>query len=305
MNGRLYDPAVGRFISPDPNVQMPNMTQSMNRCTYCMNNPLLYVDYNGYTWFGSFFRWTGKGITQAANWTGDHWVQVTDVILTGVLITAECVTQQYYLVIPTLNAGMNVWSNADNIKQHPGNFASFYGIGAGTGYLSVIGAGPLAAGLQAGLNDMVNQRTDNIFNDMFFSTAFSTASLGMGASLESLGVDKVASKVFGNIAGSYMNTSYNVTNNSKFDWSLTTDKAIGMAISGAMAALKTDGKFAAPENMLIPGNFLTNFTIPTFVNPMTPALIMPFIPSITLPNNFPGMPPSPLPLPQITPVRGY
>lgn len=60
MNGRLYDPLVGRFISPDPYVQAPGMTQSMNRYTYCMNNPLVYVDYNGYTWFTKLGDWLGK-----------------------------------------------------------------------------------------------------------------------------------------------------------------------------------------------------------------------------------------------------
>lgn len=47
MNGRLYDPLVGRFISPDPYVQMPDRTQNMNRYTYCLNNPLKYNDPNG------------------------------------------------------------------------------------------------------------------------------------------------------------------------------------------------------------------------------------------------------------------
>lgn len=60
MNGRMYDPLVGRFISPDPFVQAPNMTQSMNRYTYCMNNPLVYVDYNGYTWFTKLGSWLGS-----------------------------------------------------------------------------------------------------------------------------------------------------------------------------------------------------------------------------------------------------
>ncbi len=31
MNGRVYDPAVGRFLSPDPHVQMPQSTQGFNR----------------------------------------------------------------------------------------------------------------------------------------------------------------------------------------------------------------------------------------------------------------------------------
>ncbi len=47
MNARLYDPAVGRFLSPDPYVQVPDFTQSYNRFSYAMNNPLVYVDADG------------------------------------------------------------------------------------------------------------------------------------------------------------------------------------------------------------------------------------------------------------------
>lgn len=47
MNARLYDPILGRFLSPDPYVQMPYMSQNFNRYTYAMNNPLCYVDENG------------------------------------------------------------------------------------------------------------------------------------------------------------------------------------------------------------------------------------------------------------------
>ena len=47
MNARLYDPILGRFLSPDPYVQLPDFTQAMNRYGYCMNRPLCYVDKNG------------------------------------------------------------------------------------------------------------------------------------------------------------------------------------------------------------------------------------------------------------------
>ena len=47
MNARLYDPAIGRFLSPDPHVQMPDMSQNFNRYAYAMNNPLCYVDKDG------------------------------------------------------------------------------------------------------------------------------------------------------------------------------------------------------------------------------------------------------------------
>ena len=47
MNGRLYDPVVGRFLSADNYVQMPGFTQSFNRYSYCLNNPLKYTDPDG------------------------------------------------------------------------------------------------------------------------------------------------------------------------------------------------------------------------------------------------------------------
>ncbi|MDE6151691.1 MAG: RHS repeat-associated core domain-containing protein [Prevotella sp.] len=47
MNGRVYDPTLGRFLSPDNYVQMPDNTQSFNRYSYCINNPLKYVDPSG------------------------------------------------------------------------------------------------------------------------------------------------------------------------------------------------------------------------------------------------------------------
>ena len=43
MNGRLYDPVIARFFSPDNFVQAPEFTQSYNRYSYCLNNPLQYT----------------------------------------------------------------------------------------------------------------------------------------------------------------------------------------------------------------------------------------------------------------------
>ena len=52
MNGRLYDPALGRFLSPDNYVQLPDFSQSFNRYSYCLNNPLKYTDPSGeLAWF--------------------------------------------------------------------------------------------------------------------------------------------------------------------------------------------------------------------------------------------------------------
>ncbi len=48
MNGRLYDPLIGRFMSADPYIQFPGNLQSHNRYAYVLNNPLAYTDPNGY-----------------------------------------------------------------------------------------------------------------------------------------------------------------------------------------------------------------------------------------------------------------
>ncbi|WP_299589243.1 RHS repeat-associated core domain-containing protein [uncultured Microbulbifer sp.] len=48
MNGRIYDPTLGRFLSPDPIVQAPTYSQSWNRYSYVFNNPLSFTDPSGY-----------------------------------------------------------------------------------------------------------------------------------------------------------------------------------------------------------------------------------------------------------------
>ena len=53
MNGRIYDPIIGRFLSADPLVQAPENTQSYNRYAYVWNNPLKYTDPSGYGVFDS------------------------------------------------------------------------------------------------------------------------------------------------------------------------------------------------------------------------------------------------------------
>ncbi|WP_320018251.1 RHS repeat-associated core domain-containing protein [Labilibaculum manganireducens] len=47
MNGRVYDPLLKRFLSPDNYVQLYDFTQNFNRFGYCLNNPLIYTDPDG------------------------------------------------------------------------------------------------------------------------------------------------------------------------------------------------------------------------------------------------------------------
>jgi len=52
MNGRVYDPVIGRFLSPDPVIQAPDFTQNFNSYSYCYNNPLKYTDPTGNNVYG-------------------------------------------------------------------------------------------------------------------------------------------------------------------------------------------------------------------------------------------------------------
>ncbi|HVA55080.1 MAG TPA: RHS repeat-associated core domain-containing protein [Gammaproteobacteria bacterium] len=48
MNGRVYDPSLGRFLSVDPVFEFPTNMQSLNPYSYVLNNPLSMTDPTGY-----------------------------------------------------------------------------------------------------------------------------------------------------------------------------------------------------------------------------------------------------------------
>jgi RHS repeat-associated protein len=72
MNGRLYDPVVGRFLNADPFVQDPSNTQSYNRYSYCLNNPLKFNDPSGElpVWMLWPISWAGNFIIGGL----DRWI---------------------------------------------------------------------------------------------------------------------------------------------------------------------------------------------------------------------------------------
>ncbi|WP_158972453.1 RHS repeat domain-containing protein [Paraglaciecola sp. L3A3] len=69
MNGRVYDPSAGRFLSADILIQAPTNTQSYNRYSYVLNNPLSYVDPTGYQGEGGC---TYNGAPMDCSWVYQH-----------------------------------------------------------------------------------------------------------------------------------------------------------------------------------------------------------------------------------------
>lgn len=84
MNGRIYDPVIGRFISPDPYIQDITNLQSLNRYSYVMNNPLSYTDPSGY-----FFKSLFKGIGNIFKAIASNW---RELVVAAVAITVAIAT---------------------------------------------------------------------------------------------------------------------------------------------------------------------------------------------------------------------
>jgi len=71
MNGRMYDPVLGRFLSVDPIVQAVDNSQSINGYSYCLNNPLKYTDPSGYTYLQTLqqtYNHEGEGFWYRGNY---------------------------------------------------------------------------------------------------------------------------------------------------------------------------------------------------------------------------------------------
>ena len=115
-NGRIYDPVLGMFLSPDPYIQAPETVQNFNRYSYCLNNPLKYTDPDG----EFFFSLLCKSIPVLQT-------------LLPIAFAAD------------IGGTFNAITHADNIKSFR-QFAGYYGIGAASSAISLgVGLGVSSA----------------------------------------------------------------------------------------------------------------------------------------------------------------
>ncbi len=71
MGGRVYSSSLARFVSPDPFIQYTGYSQSHNRYSYVLNNPMRLIDPSGYLSFGDIGNALGGLLTGAAGVVGD------------------------------------------------------------------------------------------------------------------------------------------------------------------------------------------------------------------------------------------
>jgi len=194
MNGRIYDPELGRFLSPDPIVQIPEYSQNFNRYSYVLNNPLNATDPSG-------FSFISKAFSKIGSFIKENWRTIANIVFAAVL---------FVIIGPGAFMGM----------FQGGMFASGWAVGASIGGLTgafnaainggnlgdvlraaVVGAlqGSISGGILSGwesagwnlqtlqhvaghgvLGGAANEALGGKFQDGFLSAAASTAAGDLG-----------------------------------------------------------------------------------------------------------------------------
>lgn len=136
MNGRMYDPMVGRMLSADNHVQTPDFTQNYNRYSYALNNPLRYTDQDGEylqtgLWLATFLgEVTNNLIYGNANAVGSALNQANSVVSTvGNVLQVPI----YQSGSTTITAGINpfIVGVSASIHAQSGNLSGSATVGIG------------------------------------------------------------------------------------------------------------------------------------------------------------------------------
>ena len=172
MNGRLYDPVVGRFLSPDPYVQMPDFTQNFNRYSYALNNPLVYTDPSG---------------------------EIIFTLLAALIPGAQPLLP--FAIAADIGGVINTasnWKNIDNFWEGTAAYLSGAGQGAMTAAWGPWGA--LGGGvLTGGTNDIIAQTGNGVgLKDVDWGRVGTGAGIGAASSIAGYGAGKWATKHLGN-----------------------------------------------------------------------------------------------------------
>jgi RHS repeat-associated protein len=150
---RYYDPELGRFTQADTIVQAPSDPQTLNRYTYCRNNPLIYTDPTGH----SFWKKFGKILRQ---WVAPIAAAVV-FVFTGNVAAAAATYSYYATTGANLERGRGFFESTGRGALAAGatlagaHIGGAIGGGYGTfwaGFGSAVGAGAAGGASSAGLS---------------------------------------------------------------------------------------------------------------------------------------------------------
>jgi RHS repeat-associated protein len=188
MNGRIYDPGLGRFLSADPFVQAPMVTQNFNRYSYVVNNPLSLSDPTGFNIFGDFFNW----LNQSLGSTG------AQIVIAAAAVVVGCVTMGAATSAGVALLGADVIYTTAGTLSLTGSIVAGAGFGFGSAFTgtllsgasvgqafqaAAIGAaiGAVSGGIAHGIGDIFPAKQGflaNMFSGNHLGRAIGHAALG-------------------------------------------------------------------------------------------------------------------------------
>lgn len=195
MNGRVYDPYMSTFLSPDNYIQCPDNSQNFNRYAYCLNNPLRYTDPSGEFWhiiIGAVIGGTANLIANLDNCDGP-WEYITAFAVgagAGALTAATGGAGASVLAVAGVSAVGGAATAATNsvIAQTGENFA-------GIGYIS--GKQVLADAIVGGVSSFAGGVVGGYASQHIGSVVIN------GLNIASPVVKGVVSGAVGGLAGGY------------------------------------------------------------------------------------------------------
>ncbi len=181
MNGRLFDPAIGRFTQADPIIQEPLNSQNYNRYSYVLNNPLVYTDPSGYSFWTKVRQPLAAVAVMVATYgTGSHLAAASyeaTAIATDAAVTSGAVTAEAGSV--AMAAASTTAGNITAAFTIAGGFAGG-GISGGNIESAVLGA--IQATASMGIGDATYHGSAPPSAALYAQNVLAHAALGCGMS---------------------------------------------------------------------------------------------------------------------------
>ncbi len=216
MNGRVYDPVIGRFMTADPIIQAADNLQSYNRYAYVMNNPFMYTDPSGFSAWTNFRDKFAKPVAiMAASYFTAGWaagaysssaIQAVSIAVPGTTLTTITSAQLASITATSHIVGGAVGGFAGGFLGSGGDLkAGLIGgiTGAGFGWAGNIGGtGTLGANSleRYAAHALVGCASGEMSGGGCGVGAFSAVA-GKFASNQTAGLDNISSGIAATVAG--------------------------------------------------------------------------------------------------------
>ncbi len=103
LNARMYDPVTARFIQEDSYLGSRNDALSLNLYTYCHNEPMMYSDPTGHSWWSAAASWAGATVSKVAGAA----VSIAKKYLKARSNAYSFVSTQYAASVANINVGIS------------------------------------------------------------------------------------------------------------------------------------------------------------------------------------------------------